>query len=327
MAIRIGNKVRFLNESGEGVVTRFKDKETAFVEVDGFEIPYNIKKLVLIDAEIIFTEEEEKPGEEIKNESVFFVVEPDHELLLLQNELSFYLLNSSSYSLLYTYCIKDGNQYQTMKQGELGPSQKLLLKKVQKHQLKEFAYHKVELLFFKKHHHTAQIPVAEIIHINETTLKKGDFIPHHDFKFPIWAFTLKENFIDTKKVEQKLTDYDIERLRKIKEIIPTEKKSIPHKNPAFLVEKEVDLHAENLMETFKHMSNYEIMQVQLKHFQSELEEAIANRYYKIVFIHGVGNGRLKTEIATILKGYNREVRFQDGDYKKYGYGATEVTIL
>ena len=81
------------------------------------------------------------------------------------------------------------------------------------------------------------------------------------------------------------------------------------------------------METFKHMSNYEIMQVQLKHFQDDLEEAIANRYYKIVFIHGVGNGRLKQEIVSILKGYNREVRFQDGDYKKYGYGATEVTIL
>lgn len=326
MAIRIGNRVRFLNESGEGIVTRFKDKDTAFVEVDGFEIPYNIKRLVLIDTEIVFTSEE-KPGEEINNESVFFIVEPDHEMLLLQNEFSFYLLNSSSFHLLYTYCIKDGNQYQTIKQGELGPLQKLLLKKVQKHQLKEFAYHKIELLFFKKHHYTAQIPSAEIIHISDNILKKNDCIPHQDFKFPIWAFTLKEDFIESKKVEQKLTDYDLERLRKIKEIKSEEKKSVPHKNPAFLVEKEVDLHAENLMEYFKHMSNYEIMQVQLKHFQTHLEEAISNRYHKIVFIHGVGNGRLKQEIVNILKSYNKEVRYRDGEYKKYGYGATEVTIL
>jgi len=326
MAIRIGNKVRFLNEKGEGIVTRFKDKSTAFVEVDGFEIPYAIDTLVLVDTEIVF-KDDEVSQEETKNESVFFVIEPDHELLLLQNELSFYLLNSSSYHLLYTYCIKDGYQYQTMKQGELGPFQKLLLKKIQKHQVKEFAFHKIELLYFKKQHHTSQIPTSEIIHVNETSLKKGDFIPHHDFKFPIWAFSLKENFIDERKVEQQLTDYDIERLRKIKEVKPEEKKSIPHKNPAFLVEKEIDLHAENLMESFKHMSNFEIMQVQLKHFQSNLEEAIANRYYKIVFIHGVGNGRLKQEITNILKNYNREVRFHDGDYKKYGYGATEVVIL
>ncbi|HWY39148.1 MAG TPA: DUF2027 domain-containing protein [Bacteroidia bacterium] len=326
MAIKIGNKVRFLNESGEGIVTRFKDKETAFVEVDGFEIPYNIKSLVLINTEVVFTEEE-KEGDEVKSESVFFVVEPDHELLLLQNEFSFYLLNSSSFNLLYTYCIKDGNQYQTIKQGELGASQKLLLKKIQKHQLKEFAYHKIELLFFKKHHHTAQIPAAEIIHVSDTILKRNDCIPHHDFKFPIWAFTLKDHFIEAKKVEQKLTDYDIERLRKIKEAAPSEKRSIPHNNPAFMIEKEIDLHAENLLGSFKHMSNHEILQVQLKHFQKNLEEAIANHYYKIVFIHGVGNGRLKQEIHTILKNYSKEVSVKDGSYKKYGYGATEVLIL
>lgn len=328
MAIRIGNRVRFLNEKGEGIVTRFVDKEVAFVEVDGFEIPYSIKNLVLVDAEIVFTGQEETDRDnEVQNESVFFVVEPDHELLLLQNELSFYIFNSSSYNLLYTYCIKDGNQYQTIKQGEIGAFQKLLLKKVQKHQLKEFAYHKIELLFFKKHHYTAQIPTAEIIHISDTILKNNPIIPHHEFKFPIWAFTLKENFIEGKKVEQKLTDYDIERLRKIKELKPEEKKSVPHKNPAFMVEKEVDLHAENLLDTYKHMSNYEIMQVQLKHFQKNLDEAITNRYYKIVFIHGVGNGRLKQEITNILKNYSSEVRFKDGDHKKYGYGATEVTIL
>ena len=51
MAIRIGHKVRFLNEQGEGIVTRFKDKKTAFVEIDGFEIPYSVDNLVLVDTE------------------------------------------------------------------------------------------------------------------------------------------------------------------------------------------------------------------------------------------------------------------------------------
>src|SRR5438309_1336833 len=233
MIIRIGNKVRFLNEKGEGIVTRFKDKSTVFVEVDGFEIPYTIKSLVLIDTEIVFTEKENDSyrDEEIKNEAVFFVVEPDHELLLLQNEFSLYLLNSSAYNLLYTYCIKDGNQYQTMTQGELGPFQKLLFKKIQKHQLKEFVYHKIEILFFKKQHHTSQVPVSEIIQISENILNRQDSIPHPDFKFPIWPFTLKDNFTSAKVIEQKLTDYDIERLRKIKEIKPENKKSIPHNNP------------------------------------------------------------------------------------------------
>ena len=38
MKLRIGDKVRFLNEVGEGVVSQIKDKFTVYVEMnDGFE--------------------------------------------------------------------------------------------------------------------------------------------------------------------------------------------------------------------------------------------------------------------------------------------------
>lgn len=326
MNIRIGNKVRFLNEKGEGVVTRIKDKTYAFVEVDGFEIPYRISDLVLVDAEIVFSEADEKTVE-IGQESVFFVAEPDHDLPLLQNELSFYLLNSSSFHILYTYSIKDGTLYQTTKQGELGPFQKILLKKIQKHQLKEFADHKIDMLFFKKQHYSSQIPVAEIIHLSESILKPEQFIPHHDFKFPVWAYTLKDDFSEAKKITQTLTDYDVERLRTLKEIKRQEKISVPHKNPAYLIDKEVDLHIEKLVDSYKGMSNYDMLQLQLRHFQKNLDEAINNRYHKIVFIHGVGAGRLKQELLNILAGYTKEVRYYDAEYKKYGLGATEVLIL
>ena len=327
MAVRIGHKVRFLNEKGEGIVTRFKDKKTAFVEVDGFEIPYSIDSLVLVDAEIVFKDDEkENHTEETKDEAVYFVLEADHELVLLHGKYSFYLFNSSSYNLLYTYSVKDGTNYQTLKQGELGPYQKLLLKQINKQSLAEFPYHKIEILFFKKHHHTSQLPCGQVVHVNENILKYQGFLPNHDFKFPVWVSILKDDFTEGKKIVQQLTDYDVERLKNLKEFKTPEKKSIPHNNPAFFVEKEIDLHAQHLLDSFKGMSNYEILQVQLKHFQKNLDEAITNRYYKIVFIHGVGNGRLKQELIAILKSYHSEVSYQDGDYKKYGFGATEVII-
>lgn len=326
MKIRIGHKVRFLNEKGEGVVTRIKDKHHVYVDVDGFEIPYRVSDLVLVDTEIVFSDDDKQP-EEMRNEAVFFVVEPDHELPLLQNEFGFYLLNSSSYHLLFTYSIREGNQYQTTKHGELGPFQKALLKKIQKHQLKEFTHHKIEALFFKKQHYTSQIPVAEIVHVNPATLSSQHFIPHHDFRFPVWAYTLKDQFTEAKKVPQQLTGYDVERLRTIKELKAIEKKSIPHNNPAYLIDKEVDLHIDKLVDSYRDMSNHEMLQLQLRHFQKHLEEAINNRYHKVVFIHGVGNGRLKQEILGILAGYTKEVRYYDAEYKKYGLGATEVLIL
>jgi hypothetical protein len=281
--------------------------------------------LVLIDTEIVFNGEQHLT-EETKNEIVYFVLEPDHEMPLLHSQYSFYLFNSSSYNLLFTYSVKDGNGYQTIKQGELGAFQKLLLKQIHKQHLHEFTYHKLEILFFKKQHHTSQMPCAQVIHINESILKHQGFILNPEFKFPVWVSILKDDFVSGKKIVQQLTDYDVERLKSVKEFKSQEKKSVPHNNPAFFVEKEIDLHAENLPDSFKHMSNHEILQVQLKHFQKNLDEAITNRYYKIVFIHGVGNGRLKQEIIAILKNYSAECTYRDGDYKKYGFGATEVLI-
>lgn len=324
MPIRIGNKVRVLNEKAEGVVTRFKDRVTVFVDVDGFEIPYHIDNLVLVDTEIVFSKEEQT--EETKNQSVYFVLEPDHELPMLHSHYSFYLFNSSAFNLLFTYSIRDGNDYQAIKQGECGPYQKLLIKQIQKQALRDYGYHKIEVLFFKKQHYTSQVPCAQVIHVSENILKHSGFVPNPEFKFPVWAQVLKDDFTERRKIEHKLTDYDMERLKNIKEFKAEEKKSIPHHNPAFFVEKEVDLHAQHLLDSFKGMSNHEILQVQLKHFQKHLEEAISNKYYKIVFIHGVGNGRLKQEITRILKDYKGDVSFTDGNYKKYGFGATEVTI-
>jgi dsDNA-specific endonuclease/ATPase MutS2 len=73
------------------------------------------------------------------------------------------------------------------------------------------------------------------------------------------------------------------------------------------------------------MSNAEIILVQLKHFQSALDTSINEHYRKLVIIHGVGNGRLKQEVRTILSSY-KNLQFHDASYSKYGFGATEILI-
>lgn len=45
----------------------------------------------------------------------------------------------------------------------------------------------------------------------------------------------------------------------------------------------------------------------------------------MVFIHGVGAGVLKEELQYLFKRYDG-IRVYEGDYKKYGLGATEVYI-
>ena len=88
---------------------------------------------------------------------------------------------------------------------------------------------------------------------------------------------------------------------------------------------EFDLHIEKLVPNKRGMSNYDILTLQSETAKRHIEFAIRNRIPKIVFIHGVGEGVLKSELDFLLGRYDN-VAFQDANYQKYGLGATEVFI-
>lgn len=88
---------------------------------------------------------------------------------------------------------------------------------------------------------------------------------------------------------------------------------------------EIDLHIQELVEDYKHLSNGQILEIQLQHFRRFLQHAFSKRIRKLIVIHGVGTGRLKGEIGVILSGYTH-VEYYDASYQTYGKGATEVRI-
>lgn len=88
---------------------------------------------------------------------------------------------------------------------------------------------------------------------------------------------------------------------------------------------EVDLHIHELTDKSKHMSNLDMLNLQLDTARHRLESAIKNNQKKIVFIHGVGEGVLKQELDTLFRRYD-QIDFYDADFKIYGFGATEVYI-
>jgi hypothetical protein len=330
MKLRIGDKVRFLNETGEGKVSRIKDKNTVFVEMpDGFEIPYLTSQLVPIHTELIIDRDAENielsPDAQL-TDAVYFIIEPDHEFAGLISDYRVYLFNASSFNMMYSYSIKDGEYFQTLKHGEIGAYQKILLKQVKISYFKEHNYHKVDCILFKNGFFKAQFPIAEIIYVSPDTLRESKTIKHEEFEFPVYGFLLKEEFLNTKEIEQNLTPEDIQRVKSIKEF--KSKASISKSKKEYLksLEKEIDLHIEELVKNTNGLSNYEMLNIQLEKFEKELDEAIAKNMKKIVFIHGVGNGRLKQEIISILKA-TRGITFHDASYKDYGFGATQVNIL
>lgn len=88
---------------------------------------------------------------------------------------------------------------------------------------------------------------------------------------------------------------------------------------------EVDLHIKQLIKSTTGMDNFEMLSLQLETAKRKIEYAISKRISKIIFIHGVGEGVLKSELHYLFGRY--PVRFYDASYKKYGLGATEVYVF
>lgn len=107
------------------------------------------------------------------------------------------------------------------------------------------------------------------------------------------------------------------------------KEQVRKKKTAFVKDKnevvmEVDLHAEKLVKSTRGMDNYDILSLQIQTAKRKLEYCVSKRISKLVLIHGVGEGVLKTELELMLNNY--PVKYYDASYQKYGLGATEVYV-
>jgi len=89
---------------------------------------------------------------------------------------------------------------------------------------------------------------------------------------------------------------------------------------------EIDLHSNELLDTTAGMSNTDIFNIQLAKFTETMVQYKSKKGQKIVFIHGKGEGVLRTAILQELKTKYKNCPYQDASFKEYGFGATMVTI-
>ena len=86
----------------------------------------------------------------------------------------------------------------------------------------------------------------------------------------------------------------------------------------------IDLHIEKLSDSWKHLTNFEILTIQLKAFEKYYDLAVGHRQPSLIVIHGIGKGKLKDELHELLK-MKKEVKTFVNQYNpNYGYGATEI---
>jgi hypothetical protein len=349
MKFHKGDKVRFLNDTGEGVVTKILSSEMVMVEIeDGFEYEYPAEQLVpaepiLSSPGVTKDKGQVTGGNEIENseltpnstlqtpnlpDGIYLAFIPKHQQFPSAGEIDLVFYNHSDYDIYFTISLKDGRDWVCIQSGALGPRRNLKIDTLTPQEIDEWGIVKTDLIFFSEDYYEHRQPVSDQLKLKGVKFFK-DSTYTDDLLTGKRAYVseieILENISSDETEKPFLNNDDIKKMLEAKEKNLTEKKSsIPHlKNQQ--LEKEVDLHIEELMDNWSGMTNAQLIDVQLRKMQKELDEAISNRYQRIVFIHGVGNGRLKSEVRKILSSY-KGIRFHDASYQRYGFGATEVEI-
>lgn len=86
----------------------------------------------------------------------------------------------------------------------------------------------------------------------------------------------------------------------------------------------IDLHIEKLSDDWKHLSNFEILTLQLHTFEKYYQLAIAHHQPNLIVIHGIGTGKLREEIHNILHSKKEVKSFVNQYHHNFGFGATEI---
>ena len=342
--IKIGDKVKLLNDVGGGVVTGFVNKTTVNVEgMDGFEIPHPISQLVNIsEAERIEKGEtlqpEVKPAKQetqlinrqnkwVKvagkdSPDFYFCFVPDNAQSPLTGEIRLWLVNDSNFSVLYHYSHFKDEKFSTVGYGLVEPNSKADLESIDQNDLTNFPDFAFQLLYFAEEDEKLHPAVIKKFKVNPVKFyKEKSFQPNTFFRGNAMILQITPNL---QSVElNKLTDEDLQKVIQAKEIVP-EQKVQAKTLPVDIVE--VDLHIQELLDSTAGLSKKEILDIQLEKVESEMRAAIRANVKRIVFIHGLGQGVLKQEVVKLLKSKFPKYYFQDASFKEYGYGATMVIL-
>lgn len=356
--MKTGDTVRFLNAVGGGTITRVDDKNNmVYVEdEDGFEIPTLMRDCVVIGAvsketnfprkEAVATVSstpaqsvaqkaqntehetrntepiiETKDGDTLRAVLAFFPVEIKQ---LQTTPYDCYLVNDSNYFLYYNLLICNEGNWKPAANGLIEPNTQEELCSITKDQLNNWEEIRVQLLPFKQKAYTPQKLVDAEIKLNVIRFfKLHSFSDNEYFDEPAMIVDILEAQQKSKLAE--VSPDEIKQALFTKEQ-PQRPRIVKKATPLRPDVLEIDLHINELVDTTAGMSNADMLLLQMDTFHKTLDENKNRKGQKIVFIHGKGEGVLRSEIEKQLRTRYKTYYFQDASFREYGFGATMVTI-
>ncbi len=361
MKWKVGDQVKFLNDTGGGRVTRILNKDMVQVlNQDGFEIPVLATELLKADnSGQPVAEEPEQPeepqgqaspwqeeGQEEKYDvfaqkmpadqtlesvtepgnHVYFAFVPTHQKDPGQGDQEAYLINDSDFQLFYVILLKRESAWVYFASGNLEDNMKTFIKDIEQEHFNELGRFRFQLIFYQKGFYHPVAPIEVDLNMHPRKFFKSSSYRENDFfESPALILEIKKE----EALDKRLSSLRPENIAQAVQEKEKHQEQPPSHSPREKDQdiEEVDLHIEELVDKPKELTNQQMLDIQMSKFQTSLEGALKTpKTKKLVVIHGVGNGRLRYEVRKYLDRYYPRLDYQDASFKEYGYGATLVFV-
>ncbi len=363
MRLTKGDKVKFLNESGGGVVSKVVNSNLVHVTIDeGFDIPVLPGELVKVESgsekgreffeehtPVAFLQEEgadekenfqEEDTEERRSKltygknavshGVYLAFVPHDQKFLISGGMSVYMINHTPYDIIYNL-IGKGEQapYTNLDFDTIFAEEKILIDSMSKEEVSRYLEGYVQVIFHAEKMENILLPVHSRYKVQgaklfkENSFRKSALLNELALVVSVTELNAVEKVDDATAASRLAEKYKTKPVQNKTDAKP---KSLIDKHKISPQEAEVDLHISALREDYKDMSNNEILNYQLSYFESTIESAATNMYNKVIYIHGIGNGTLRNMLRKRIKEQYPDFGVRNAPFTRYGNGAIEVLI-
>ena len=261
--------------------------------------------------------------------NVFLAFVPQDTRTIDSTGFEAYLINDCNYTVHFALLSHDeGTACSLRHEGEVEANTKLHLEDFKRDDLSSWERLPVQLMAFKRRKSfLPKAPVNVGLRIDGTKFYKlGTFAPNE-------FFDERALIVDVIRDDKPVRSVFV-KAEEVKDVLTTPKAvDRPLRQPARkhqptdpTIPIEVDLHADALLETTAGLSSADILEYQLKTFRETMNAHLKERGRKLIFIHGKGEGVLRTALTKELKTHYKQCRWQDASFREYGFGATMVII-
>jgi len=348
MKFKVGDKVKFIDEMGGGVVTKLIDTKLVKIKTDdGFEMPVITTNLMpdyrsmqeespspymsppvstpVVEDEPEFVSEINPWGKIKEENGVYIAFEPHEQQWILTGDMDVILLNNTPYELLYNLFLEREGSMQGVDFNSVPANSKIVIETISREEIDLWTSGYLQLLFHSDTPDKIYLPVHSVIDIKTSRFfKEGSYRSNsmlNNKAIIVTVITQNAMSIVSNSEAERKSEPVIEQ-RKTQVI---KKKQLIDEYKKAQGEAEIDLHIAELVDNILGMSSLDMLKLQVDTFKKVLENAIINDYHKVTFIHGVGNGVLKNAIIKEIEDYEG-IENRMASISKFGVGAIDVII-